>query len=91
MLFFMPRGFKCFIRIFKTDDKNIEEAFNKAMKQIYKGKENVPTGTYIEITEWKDTPQIEILGVGEDDRCAFCNYFCQIIGEDKVKRTNCPF
>jgi len=87
----MARKFRCFIRVFNTDDDFIKSAFKKAMKEVYKGEKNVPIGTNIEISEWKGTPQIEIMGAGEDERCAFCNYFRQIIGGDKTKRNNCPF
>lgn len=87
----MAKKFKCFIRVFKTDTGTIEDSFKKAMKEVYDGEENVPYGTSIEISKWKNIPQIEILGSGADDRCAFCNYFRQAIGEDKTKRNNCPF
>lgn len=83
--------FKCFIRIFKTGDKKIDECFDKAMKEVYGRIENLPIKTVIEKSEWKGTPQIEILGVGEDERCAFCNYFRQAVGEENTKRNNCPF
>jgi len=87
----MAKKFKCFVRIFKTDDATIEGAFKKAMEKVYEGEEEIPFGTSLEIGEWNNTPQIEILGIGDDDRCTFCNYFRQIIGEENTKRNNCPF
>jgi hypothetical protein len=84
-------AFKCFIRIFNSSEKEIEEAFKKAIEKIYKTEGNIPIGTEIEISEWNDMPQIDILGSKDDDRCAFCKYFRQTIGEEKTKRNNCPF
>ncbi len=87
----MPRKFKCFIRIFNANANSIENAFKKSIDEVYKGEKNIPIGTSIQISEWNNNPQIEVLGSGEDERCAFCNYFRQVIGEEKTKKNNCPF
>ncbi len=84
-------AFKCFVRIFKTSEKKIDKCFDKAIKQVYGGLNGIPRRTVIEKSEWNGVPQIEILGVGEDERCAFCNYFRQTIGEENTRRNNCPF
>ncbi len=83
-------GFRCFVRIFDVDGERIKRAYDKAMNKIYEGR-FLPVGTNIELGEWKDTPQLEIYGAGPDDRCAFCEYFVKEIGEENVRRNNCPF
>ncbi|MCD5409822.1 MAG: hypothetical protein LRZ87_03565 [Methanocellales archaeon] len=69
---------------------SICESFDAAMKKVYEDR-LLPRGTRIKISKWKDHHQIEIYGAGEDGRCAFCEYFVQMLGEGKTKRYNCPF
>lgn len=83
-------GFACFIRIFNVKKDAIIKAFDHALSTVY-GSGSLPKGTRIEIGEWKGKPQIEIFGAGQDSRCAFCEYFIKEIGENNIRRNNCPF
>ena len=87
----MGHRFKCFIRIFNTDDNAIQKAYDHTVDKVFGTVEEIPSGTIIEIGEWNDLPQIEILGVGDDNRCSFCHYFREMVGLDRTKRNNCPF
>ena len=87
----MGQQFKCFILILDMNDDAIKRAYELCIEKVYGRIENIPQGTEMEIGEWNDMPEIEILGAGGDNRCAFCRYFRRIVGLDRTKRNNCPF
>lgn len=86
-------GFACFIRTFNVKKETIRETYDHCLLQALKhyGSTSLPRGTSIEIGEWKGTLQIEIYGFGQDSRCYFCKCFCEEIGENNIRRNNCPY
>jgi len=82
--------FKCYLRIFNKTEKEVQETLLEAMKKIY-GKSSIKGPPYFEVSIWNNIPEIEITGAGEDKRCALCEYVVQIVGEENIRKNNCPF
>jgi len=82
--------FKCYLRIFNKTEKEVQGVLLEAMKKIY-GKYSIKGPPYFEVSVWNNTPEIEITGAGEDKRCALCEYIVQIVGEENIRKNNCPF
>ncbi len=84
------RLFKCYLRIFNNTEKEVQEVLSKAMKKIYDNS-SIKGPPYFEVSVWNNIPEIEITGVGEDKRCALCDYVVQVVGERDTRKNNCPF
>ncbi len=82
--------FTCFLRIFGSDEKTVKSMHSSAMRTIY-GESSINGPPFFEFSTWKDTPQIRITGVGEDKRCALCEYISEKAGSENIRKNNCPF